>query len=252
MDKLKKLREISGVSLALCKKALQEANDDLQKALEILKKSSAEVAARKSLRETKDGTIVIKKAGEKTAVVVLNSETDFVAKNENFLKLAEELADLALKEGKEKAKAEAAEKIPLVIQKTGENIQLKEIDMLTGPVATYVHNGKIGAAVKLLKENPKLAFDLAMQVTALAPTYLSWEDIPKDKWQTMQNKFEEETKQMNKPENIQKKIVEGKLKEYFRPTVLLAQAFIKDDKITVEELLKKENNSISFFRLYTL
>jgi len=251
-DKIKELREISGISLMACRKALEETGGDLEKALEIIKKASADVAARKAERTAKDGAILIKKSGPQTAVVILNCETDFVAKNENFIKLANDLADIALKEGADKAKAGARQLIEAVIQKTGENIQLKDIVIVSGNTGAYVHGGKIGAVVSLNKDNDGLARDLAMHITALKPEYLSFQDIPKDKWQEMTSYYKEEVSKMNKPEAIKDKIVEGKLNEYFKQFTLLEQPFIKDDKSSIKDLLKKENNSVNFFQLYAL
>ncbi|HXK35179.1 MAG TPA: translation elongation factor Ts [Candidatus Paceibacterota bacterium] len=252
VEKIKQLRDLCGISLGACRKALEETGGNLEKALESLKKSSADVALRKAERATSDGAVFIKKAGDKTAVVILNCETDFVAKNENFLKLASDLADIALKEGIPAAKAKSREQIDAAIQKTGENIQLKNIELVPGKTASYVHGGKIGAVVTLAKDDEKLAKDIAMHVTALRPEYLALSDIPAERMAEMKAHYGEEVAKLSKPEAIKERIIKGKLDEYFKQFTLLEQSFIKEDKTTVGELLKKAGNSVTSFALYTL
>ena len=252
IEDIKKLRDLSNVSIGECKKVLEETGGDLDKALEILKKKSADIASRKAQRTTSGGLVVIEKSDNKTAVVVLNCETDFVAKNDAFVKLAKDLASLALKDGAETTKNNAKGMIDQVIQITGENIQLKEVNVFSGNIGSYVHTGKIGAIVDLEKENEALAKDIAMHITALAPQYLNFESIPTDKVTEMKRHYESETALLNKPENIKTKIIEGKLKDYFGQMTLADQSFIKDVKMTIGELLQKENNRVKTFTLYTL
>jgi elongation factor Ts len=252
VEKIKQLRDLCGISLGACRKALEETGGDLSAALETLKKTSADIARRKAERATGDGLVLIKTEGDKTAVVVLNCETDFVARNENFIALANALAALAVKDGPEKAKSEAGAAIDETIQKTGENIQLKTIEVITGPVGSYTHNGKIGAVVRLAKAEPQLARDIAMHIAALKPLYKTTSEIPAEKMAEMKSHYETEVANLAKPAEIKTKIIEGKLKEYFRQFTLLEQPFIKDDKMTIADIVKKSGNEISSFGLYTL
>ncbi|KKT00895.1 MAG: elongation factor Ts [Candidatus Nomurabacteria bacterium GW2011_GWF2_43_8] len=173
-EQVKELRDNTGISVMQCKRALEEADGDMKKALAILKKTSSDIALKKVNREVKDGRVgikVIEEGKDKKAVLVsLLCETDFVARNEDFTNLLDRLSDKALKEGVEKMKAEAKDMIDSIIQKTGENIQLGEAYEVSGKVlGTYVHNNKIGVIVSLTGGSAELAKDIAMQVTALEP-----------------------------------------------------------------------------------
>jgi len=169
-EQVRELRENTGISVMQCKRALEEADGDMKKALAILKKTSSDIALKKVNRAVKDGQVSIKMEGNKAVLVSLHCETDFVAKNEDFAKLLETLSGKALKEGPEKMKEEAKELIDAVIQKTGENIQLGDSYEISGErLGIYVHNNKIGAMVSLENGNAELARDIAMQVAAMQP-----------------------------------------------------------------------------------
>jgi len=170
IELVKELRDATGISVMQCKRALIEAGGDMKKALAILKKTSSDIALKKVNREVKDGRVTIKTKNSKAVLVSLHCETDFVARNEDFIELSDGLAEMALKNGVEKMKAEAKEMINGVIQKTGENIQLGEVYEVTGAVlGIYTHNNKAGAIVSLEGGNPELAKDLAMHVAAMQP-----------------------------------------------------------------------------------
>ncbi len=153
-----------------CKRALEEAEGDIKKALAILKKTSGDIALKKADRETKDGRVAIKSGSGKSVLVALHCETDFVARNEDFVKLLSSLADMALSEGLDKMKSGAKEMINPVIQKTGENIELGEVYEVQGEVlGNYVHNDKIAVVVSLEGGNVELAKDVAMHIAAMQP-----------------------------------------------------------------------------------
>ncbi len=242
---VKELRDATGISVMQCRKALVEAEGDMQKALAILKKTSAEIALKKADREVKDGRVVVKNTGSKTIMIALNCETDFVARNDDFVNLSESLADKALKEGVEAMKSSAKEMIDPIIQKTGENITLGEAVEIDAPiVGSYVHNNKSAVIVTLDGGNADVAKDVAMHIAAMKPEYIKKDDIDEAARNMMTEVFMKEVANVDKPEDIKKKMLEGKIATYFKEKTLLDQPFIKDGEMTVGQLLEKNKASI--------
>ncbi len=242
---VKELRDATGISVMQCRKALVEAEGDMQKALAILKKTSAEIALKKADREVKDGRIVVKNNGSKTIMVALNCETDFVARNDDFVNLSESLANKALSEGIEAMKNGAKEMIDPIIQKTGENITLGEAYEIDAPVVgSYVHNNKSAVIVTLEGGNTDVAKDVAMHIAAMKPEYIKKGDIDEAARNMMTDVFMKEVANVDKPEDIKKKMLEGKIATYFKEKTLLDQPFIKDGEMTVGQLLEKNKASI--------
>lgn len=248
IEKIKELRDSTGVSVMQCKKALEEADGDIEKALIILKKKSSDIAAKRADREATDGIIIIKNnaandqldKSQKAALLELYCETDFVAKNEDFVSLANSLADILLTEGEEAVKSQAPEKINQMIQKVGENIRLGHITVVEAPViGSYSHNGKIAVIVGLEGGNSDIARDLAMHIAAMKPEYINSSEIPEDARQKAREIFQKEVDESGKPEEIKQKMLEGKLKTYFSEQTLLEQAFIKNPEQKVKDLLEK-------------
>jgi elongation factor Ts len=251
-EQVKELREQTGVSVMQCKRALEEAGGDMEKALMILKKHSADIASKKSERIAKDGLVTVKTAPGKAVMVVLNCETDFVAKNEDFIKLADQISDLAIQDA-EKAKSAAPEMINLVIQKTGENIQLGEITEIKAEnIGVYVHNGKSGVMVALAGGTPEAAKDIAMHIAAMKPEYVKVEDIDQAMRDKVADLFAKEVEESNKPEEIKKKMLQGKIDAYFKERVLLEQPFIKNPDMTIGALLKQSGGNVVNFVRYSL
>ncbi|PIR68227.1 translation elongation factor Ts, partial [Candidatus Nomurabacteria bacterium CG10_big_fil_rev_8_21_14_0_10_35_16] len=214
---VKELRDATGISVMQCKRALEEAGGDMDKALAILKKTSSDIASKKKDRELKDGRVMVKSNDNKSVLVALQCETDFVAKNEDFTNLLEKITDKALTEGIEKTKEGVKELIDPVIQKTGENIGLGEIYELEGKIiGNYVHNNKIAVIVSLEGGNQELAKDIAMHMTAMKPEYIQASDIDTNAKKTMREVFEQEVVKIDKPEEIKKKMLEGKISTYFK------------------------------------
>ncbi len=242
---VKQLRDATGISVMQCKKALEEAEGDMDKALAILKKNSADIALKKADREVKAGSINIKSGEEKAVMVSLLCETDFVAKNEDFVSLLSKLTDKAFSDGVEKMKEESKEMIDQVIQKTGEKIELGNVEEIKGNVlGTYTHNAKVGVVVSLTGGNSDVARDIAMHITAMKPEYISETEIGADARKTMEEIFAKEVEGVNKPEDIKKKMLEGKIATYFKEKTLLDQPFIKNPDKTIRELLKQNNAEI--------
>jgi len=259
-EQVKALRDQTGISVMQCRRALEEAEGDMEKAIAILKKTSSDIALKKSDRVAADGAVMIKtkdlpagEAGKKAVLLALHCETDFVSRNEDFTTLLSSLADIALTDGAEKMKAQAKEMIDPVIQKTGENIQLGEVYEVEGKVlGSYVHNNKSGVIVSLEGGNSELARDIAMHVTAMKPEYISKEDINEDAKKTISEVFEKEVAGIDKPDDIKKKMLEGKLNTYFKEKTLLEQAFIKDSETTVGKLLEKNGARVIEVKKYLI
>ena len=243
-EQVKELRDATGISVMQCKRALEEAEGDMKKALAILKKTSSDIAQKKLNREVKDGRVAIKMDTKKAVLVTLHCETDFVAKNEDFTTLLDKLTELGFTEGIEKMKVDSKDMVNAIIQKTGENIQLGDMYEVSGNVlGNYVHNNKTGVIVSLEGGNTELAKDIAMHITAMKPEYISQTDITADAKKTMLEVFQKEMQSVDKPEEIKKKILDGKMATYFKERTLLDQVFIKGEE-TVGELLTSNKAKI--------
>ncbi|MBI5765900.1 elongation factor Ts [Candidatus Falkowbacteria bacterium] len=245
---ISQLREQTGAGIGDCQKALEEAGGDLTKAVEILRKSGEIKAAKKSDRSANEGVIAIarsgfaelSRSGQKAAVVVLNCETDFVARNDDFIKTADKLTQKLLESNIAEfgSWAEAVIKNELIV-KIGENIKLGKYEILLGEViGSYLHaNKKVAAVVVLSGGSDALAGDIAMQVAAMNPFYLDIQDIPLEVLEKEKEIYREQLKQQGKPENIWDKIIEGKLAKYYEDNCLLKQVFIKDEEKKIADLL---------------
>jgi len=250
---VKELRDATGISVMQCKRALEEAEGDMEKALAILKKTSSDIALKKSERMVKDGRVAIKTEGAKAVLLSLLCETDFVSKNEDFVTLLGKLLEIANQDGIEKMKAEAKDMIDPIIQKTGENIQLGEAYLVTGPVlGSYIHNNKKGVIVSLEGGTPELARDVAMHFTAMKPEYITKDDITEEAKKTMTEVFQKEVLGSDKPEAIKQKMLEGKIATYFKEKTLLDQPFIKNSDQTVGQLLESVKAKIKEIKSYSI
>lgn len=239
---VKELREATGVSVMQCKNALEEADGDMEKALIILKKKSSSIAMKKADRNAKDGIIVLKEDNNKIILLVLHTETDFVAKNEDFVGLANKLADLAQAEGIENMKAKSTDMINEVIQKVGEKIELGKVEQIEGTIlGSYVHNNKSAVIVSLSSGTKEVARDVAMHIAAMKPAFITSSDITDEDKKKVIEVFEKEVSSSDKPEEIKKKMLEGKISTYFKEQTLMDQMFIKNPEITVATLLKNNN-----------
>lgn len=247
---IKQLRDETGVSVMQCKKALEEVGGDIEKARIVLKKKSGAAAEKKADRELGAGFITSAQNGDTTVILSLLCETDFVAKNEEFVSTAKKIAEMALTEG-EAVKESSSDMINELIQKIGENIKIGNIKILKGNVGVYVHNGNIGAAVTLKEKDEDLAKDIAMHVSAMRPTFLLESDIDENAKNNAKDIFEKEVNEQSadKPEEMRAKILEGKINAYFKDQVLVKQSFIKDPSKTIENLLKEKGNEIEGFVL---
>jgi len=250
---IKELRDATGISVMQCKRALEEAEGDMNKALAILKKTSSDIALKKADRNAADGAVMIKGAGNKMILIALHCETDFVSKNEDFTNLLSKLGDIALASSIEAMKSESKDLIDPIIQKTGEKIELGEVYEVNGDVmGSYVHNNKIAIIVSLEGGNADLARDIAMHIAAMKPEYISPSEITEDARKLMTEVFEKEVASIDKPEEIKKKMLEGKINTYFKEKTLLEQSFIKNSEETIAQLLDKNKAKIKEVKRYTI
>jgi len=257
---IKELRERTGVGMAKCKAALDEAGGDIEKAIENLRKAGMASAVKREGREAKEGLIGIGEGDKAVAFVEVNSETDFVAQNDKFKAFLKEAAEIAAQTGCDSLETLLAAKSTsdpsltidelraLTVQRLGENIQIKRIHLMPKAsersIGVYSHmGGKIITAVELGggSGNEALARDIAMHIAADAPEYLKPDDVPPAKVET--EKEIARTQIKNKPENIIDKIIEGKLKAYYDQVCLICQKYVKDNSITIEQLLEKESKA---------
>lgn len=252
MEKLKLLREKTGAGITDCKKALDEAGGDIDKAVEILRKKGIAKAAKRSDRETSEGVIKLGAAEEGMAgyIMEINAETDFVARNEKFQALADQILNLA-KTAKPKNLAEllalsmsqgtVKENLDHLSGVIGEKLDIKKYEMFEsgGTVAAYSHmGGRIGALVAIDQAGQQeLAYDLAMQIAAANPKYLKPEDIPDDILDKEKAIYREQLLKEGKPENMIDKIMMGKLNKFYEEVCLVKQEYIKDDSKRVQDIL---------------
>ena len=246
---IKALRDETGVSVMQCKKALEEANGDREMALLVLKKKSSEAAAKKGDREAAAGAIIVTGTGTKKVMLTLNCETDFVAKNEDFLNLANTLGAQALTSGANALTAAAPEMINPVIQKIGENIKLGSVEVFEGAnVGSYVHDGHIGVVTILEGGDEAVAKDLAMHIAAMNPEYTTREQVPAEKLGLLSEMFREEVEASDKPADIKAKMLDGKVSAYLRDLVLMEQSFFKNPDQTIEKLLGSKNAKLISYK----
>lgn len=245
---VKELRDSTGVSVMQCKNALEEAEGDMEKALIILKKKSSSIAMKKADRQASDGIIVVREMEGKCLLITLHSETDFVARNEDFIKLANSLADLAVAEGVEAMKEKSLEIINPVVQKVGEKIELGKVELIEGStIGSYVHGTKRAVIVTLTGGTPELAKDIAMHIAAMKPAFIQASDITEDDKSKVIEVFEKEVAESDKPEEIKKKMLEGKISTYFKEQTLMDQPFIKNPEQTIAQLLQSRGAAFVSF-----
>ncbi|BAV95383.1 translation elongation factor Ts [Ichthyobacterium seriolicida] len=254
------LRKITGSGMMDCKRALVKADGDFDKAIEILRKEGQKIAAKRSDRNSSEGVVLAKvnDDGNIGVLISLNCETDFVAKNENFIKLADSFVDLALKSdvsSKEeflKASYEGIsveEEISKQIGVIGEKIEIGTFDKITSPfVGHYIHTGnKIASLVSFSEKTQgieSVGKDVAMQIAAMNPLALDEGDISKETIEKELEIIKEQLRGEGKPEDILEGISKGKLNKFFKDNTLVNQIFIKDKDLTVGDYVKKHNPNL--------
>ncbi len=265
-SEVKQLRNQTGAGMMDCKKALMESGGDFEKAIEFLRKKGQKLSLKRAEREAKEGVVIALVADDKSrgVVIKLSCETDFVAKNQDFIDLAEEMADIALQEFPTDIDAlklsaigdlTIGEKVIEQVGKIGEKIELASYEKLEAPlVVPYIHMGyKAGVIVGLNKADESYVDagkDVAMQVAAMKPVAVDKDGVDQIIIDKEIEIGKEQARQEGKPEAILEKIAMGKLNKFFRDNTLLNQNFVKDSKLTVGQYLKglHEELSVQGFR----
>jgi elongation factor Ts len=260
------LRQRTGLGMMECKKALTEANGDLEKAEELLRIRSGAKASKAAGRVAAEGVIGLAVADDAkvAAMVELNCETDFVAKNDEFRAFANDIAALVLREraadvdvlaGRKLASGETvdARRIALV-QKIGENVSLRRFVRVEaqGRIASYVHGTKIGVVVDYTGGNETLGKDLAMHIAATKPIAVSREQVPADVVDKERAIAAARAAESGKPANIVEKMVEGAVSKFLAEVTLLPQPFVKNDKQSIADLVKGQGAKVNAFVLFVV
>lgn len=255
-SQVKELRDMTGVAMMDCKKALVECEGDIEKALDLLRSNSALKAEKKSSRVAADGILITVITENYATIVEINSETDFAAKDSNFLSFGEKVKNY-IKENKvsnadDFIKSPIEDERKTLVQTIGENIQLRRVetiefspDMKTG---LYLHSdSKLGSIVVTKNGNDQTAKDIAMHVAAFNPLCLSQDDIDKDVLDRERAIYQNQAEESGKPQDIMDKMVDGKVNRFLSEVSLLSQSFVKDPDITVKDYLDKDNAEIITF-----
>ncbi|MBL3590493.1 MAG: elongation factor Ts [gamma proteobacterium endosymbiont of Lamellibrachia anaximandri] len=263
-SQVKELRERTGAGMMECKKALVEVDGDIEAAIEAMRKSGQAKAAKKAGRTAAEGVIVISFNADNTqaAMVEVNCETDFVAKDENFTSFAGAVAERALNggaddvetlmgqslhEGEETTVNQAREAL---ISKLGENMNVRRFTRLQadkGALVSYSHGVRIGVVVEVESDEGDLGKDLAMHIAATNPVCLSADDMPQDMLDKEREIVTAQARESGKPDNIVEKMVDGRMRKYLAENTLLGQVFVKDADFTIEKLLKSKGAAIAQF-----
>ena len=264
---IKNLREMTGAGMMDCKKALIENAGNLDQAVDWLRKKGLASAAKKSGRIAAEGLVAVASSANKGAVIELNSETDFVARNDQFQTLAKDIATIALqvngdveqlKLAKDSAGVAVNERVAQLIGTIGENMNLRrsqKLEVSEGVVASYIHSavaaglGKIGVLVALESKGDKaqleaLGKQIAMHIAAAKPDALTTAEVDADKLARERNVFKEQAIASGKPADIAEKMVEGRVRKYYEEVVLLEQVFVIDNKTKIAQVVKDAEKNV--------
>lgn len=261
---VQELRALTGAGMMDCKRALTAAKGNLAAAAEAMRKSDQIQAEKKSSRIAAEGLIVIKSNPERSVILEINCETDFVARDENFKQFAEEVAQLALDEHIKSVEMLLAASFPAagesvenvrqsLIAKLGENIQLRRLAFVESEagsiIGSYVHSGRLGAIVQLQGGDEPLAKDLALHIISNNPLVVSAEDVSNDVIAKKREVFTAQVQASGKPQAVVDEMIAERIAKYFDEVTLLGQIFIKDDTVNVKTLLdRSEAKVLSFVR----
>ena len=266
-QEVNKLRQMTGAGMMDCKKALVEADGDFDKAIEILRKKGQKLSEKRADRETKEGNVFVRinKDASEAVLIAFTCETDFVAKNEDFRALGNEIADIALAQNPadlaglhalQLGELTVQEKVTELLGKIGEKLEVTTYEKITGEkVASYIHaNGKLGVLVAISGVNGTDVGDagknVGMQIAAMNPVALDKDGVDADIVEKEIEIGKEQARQEGKPDNILDKIAQGKLQKFFKEHTLLSQAFVKEPKQSVQQYLDsvKKGLTVSAFK----
>ena len=257
MAKVKEVRARTGVGFGDCKKALEQAGDDIEAAIDIIRKQSAVKAAKKADRTASEGLLELEVAanGKSAAIIEINIETDFAARNELFIEFCAEAVKQVLMEGEAVIPSLNEQKNDLV-QTIGENISIRRAaryEVSSGLIGSYLHaNNRLGALVELDQGDAELGKDIAMHVTAMNPMVVSSDLVPSQIVDREREIFIAQAIESGKPKEIAEKMVEGRLRKFLAESSLLDQPFVRDPQLKIHDLLEKHGASCSRFLRYEL
>jgi len=267
---IRDLREQTGAGMMDCKKALEETKGDFEGAKDWLRTKGLAKAAKKASRVASEGVVAIVNSGKKAAIIELNSETDFVARNEEFQNLGRSIAKAALQTSGDVEAVKAAklengktvdENITAAVAKIGEHLNLrrsKVLDAKGGEVFTYIHGavaeglGKIGVLVALEGGNAEIGKQICMHIAANKPESLNVESLSQDLIAREKQIFVEQARASGKPDNVIEKMIEGRMRKFYEQVVLTEQAFVMNPDKTVKEILKDAGAKIISYVQFTL
>ena len=262
LDLLKKLRDITGAGMMDCKKYLDKSNNDLDAAVKLMRSEGGVKADKKSSRIAADGLVSYISNSEKALLIEVNSETDFVARSDDFKNYVNDVCQIILETNykniseleKDKEVFDKLEDIRNnIITKLGENIIIRRfevIDIRDAYISGYTHNGKIGAFVVLANEDAEIAKDICMQIVASNPLALDESSIDQAILDNEKDIYKAELDKIDKKDDIKRNILEGKIKKFVAENTLINQPFIKDSSLTLKKILK--NNKIIDYTRYQL
>jgi elongation factor Ts len=254
---VKELRERTGLGMLDCKKALKEADGDIEQAIEDLRKSSGMKAAKKSGRIAAEGVVAVRVAadGSSAVLVEVNSETDFVARDQGFLDFVDRVVDAAMASKAADVEAlmtpEMQQAREALVQKIGENISVRRltwIQLADGVVGSYVHgNSRIGVLVGVQAGNEELAKDIAMHIAAVNPQFVNPDAVPEDVIAKEKEIYVAQASDSGKPAEIIEKMVSGRVRKFLEEISLTKQPFVKDPDVTVGDLAAKAGGTVVSF-----
>ena len=256
-----KLRKMTGAGMMDCKEALVQSNGDVQQAIDFLRKKGQKVANKRSERAANEGIVLAKVSADskRAAMIMFNCETDFVAKNQEFVTLANLISDKAINETPQNLDAlnaltidgrSIADKITDLIGIIGEKITLSQYEFVEGEISfAYNHQGnRLGSIVSLNKKDisgvEEIGKEIAMQVAAMSPVAIDKDDVPKDVIEREIEIGKDQARQEGKPENIIEKIAIGKLEKFYKESTLMNQQFIKDNQKSVKQYIQEKNKEL--------
>ncbi len=247
---VKQLREITGAGMLDCKKYLEQANNNLDEAVKLFRSESGKKAEKKGSRIAAEGLVNFYQNDDHLLILELNSETDFVAKDNNFIALSESIANELLNKQESEAQQSIAEMINTSISKLGENIKLRRYSLIDKKnyVHAYSHNNKIVSSVELKRSDESLAKDICMQIVASNPLAIDELSLDKDILKAEKDIYKQELDKLDKKEDIKRNILEGKMKKFINENTLLNQPFVKDPSTSLSKIIK--NNEVLSFNRY--
>ena len=259
---VKELRDRTGAGMMECKKSLVEVNGDIDAAIELLRTSGQAKAEKKASRVAADGRVAIKNNTSEAVIIEINSETDFVVKDENFINFSDSVANLLLEKDVESIEqlselvlsdsTTVEEARTELISKVGENISIRRFNKISDSVnlGIYSHGSRIGSIVSLSGGSEDLAKDIAMHIAASNPICIDVNGVPSDLIEREKRIYNEQALSSGKPPEIIEKMVQGKMSKYLKEITLLGQSFVKDPDISIENLLKNSNAVVTDFIRY--